>query len=265
MPAAAADAAGIDVRSLRRVLLATSGGGDILGPASANAVIHKLGLDHRCDGFDVTNACMGFLSALVVGARSVATGLGPVGVVASEVMSRGLRPDWPRPWVVFSDAAAAAILVEGRPGEGLLGIHLANDGSLPRTVYVEHPLHTQQMEWLRMDVPNRDFAPIVVDALSRSAQAVLGPAGQTLASVDWVLPHQPNGAMLEEIVRALGIPPEKIVPVVQDIGNPVCVSIPVSLDRLFRTRPVKPGDRILMIGIGSGISYGAALYRVAPA
>jgi 3-oxoacyl-[acyl-carrier-protein] synthase III len=38
----------------------------------------------------------------------------------------------------------------------------------------------------------------------------------------------------------------------------------VSLDRLLRTRPVRPGDRILMIGVGSGLSYGAALYRVAP-
>jgi 3-oxoacyl-[acyl-carrier-protein] synthase III len=116
-----------------------------------------------------------------------------------------------------------------------------------------------------MDLPNRDFGPIVIDALSRSAQAVLVPAGHTMDSVDWVLPHQPNGVMLEAIVQALGVPPEKIVPVVQDVGNPVAVSIPVSLDRLFRTRPVKPGDRILMIGIGSGVSYGAALYRVAPA
>jgi 3-oxoacyl-[acyl-carrier-protein] synthase III len=131
-------------------------------------------------------------------------------------------------------------------------------------VYAEHPLVTRQIEWLKMDVPNKDFGPIVVDALSRSAQAVLAPAGHTMASVDWVLPHQPNGAMLQEIVGALGIPPEKVVPVVQDVGNVVSASIPLSLDRLLRTRPVKPGDRILMIGIGSGISYGAALYRVAP-
>ena len=260
----AAEAAGMDVRDLRRVILATSEGGDILGPATANATIHALGLDHRCDGFDVINACMGFLSALDVGARSVATGLAPVGVVASEILSRALRPDWPRPWVVFGDAASAAILGSGRPGEGLLGVHLANDGSRLRTVYAEHPLITREVEWLRMDIPHAEIRAIVIDALSRSARAVLEPSGNTMASVDWVLPHQPNGAMLQTIIEVLGIPPEKVVPVVRDVGSIVAASIPVSLDLLLRTRPVKPGDRILMIGVGSGISYGAALYRVAP-
>ena len=260
----AAAAAGIDVRDLRRVVLATSEGGDILGPATANATIHALGLDNRCDGFDVVNACMGFLSAFDVGARSVATGLGPVGVVAAEILSRALRPDWPRPWVVFGDAAAAVILGEGRPGEGILGVHLGNDGSLARTVYAEHPLLTREIEWLRMDIPSRDMGAIVLRALSESARAVLAAAGETMESVDWVLPHQPNGAMLATIVEALGIPREKVVPVVQDIGSVVAACIPASLDRLLRTRPVAPGDRILMIGVGSGLSYGAALYRVAP-
>jgi 3-oxoacyl-(acyl-carrier-protein) synthase III len=260
----AAEAAGIDVRDLRRVILATSEGGDILGPATANATIHALGLDNRCDGFDVVNACMGFLSAFDLGARSVATGVGPVGVVASEILSRALRPDWRRPWVVFGDAASAVILGTGRPGEGILGVHLGNDGSLDRTVYAEHPLLTHEMEWLKMNLSSDQMQDIVLRVLHESAQAVLGPAGETMDSVDWVLPHQPNGAMLQTIVEVLGVPPGKVVPVVQDIGSVVAASIPASLDRLLRTRRVAPGARILMIGVGSGIAYGAALYRVAP-
>jgi 3-oxoacyl-(acyl-carrier-protein) synthase III len=258
----AAEAAGIDVRDLRRVILATSEGGDVLGPATANAAVHALGLDDRCDCFDIVNACMGFLTGLDLGARSVATGLGPVGVVASEILSRALRPDWPRPWVVFGDAAAAVILGEGRPGEGLVGVHLSNDGSMPRTVYARHPLMTREPEWLRMEVPHREMGPVVVRLLEGSARAVLASAGESMESVDWVLPHQPNGVMLEAIVRALGIPPAKVVPVVQDVGSVVAASIPASLDRLYRTREVKPGHLILMIGVGSGLSYGAALHRV---
>jgi 3-oxoacyl-[acyl-carrier-protein] synthase-3 len=260
----AAEAAGMDVRDLKRVILATSIGGDLVSPATANATIHDLGLDGRCDCFDVNNACMGWLTAFDLGARAVATGLYPVGVVASEAMSRGIRPDQRRPWVVFGDAAAAAILAPGRPGEGILGIALGNDGSVPRTVFAEQAMLTGKLEWVQMAMPKRDMGPLVIRLLQESAQKVLDACGETMASVDWVLPHQPNGVMLGMIVEALGIAPEKMVPVVQDIGSVVSAAIPASLDRLLRTRPVRPGDRILMIGVGSGLSYGAALYRVAP-
>ncbi len=260
----AAEAAGIDVRDLRRVILANSEGGDVIGPATANATISALGLDGRCDCFDITNACMGFLTGLDLGARSVATGLYPVGVVASEIPTRLARPDYPRPWSVFGDGAAAAILGPGRPGEGLLGVWMGNDGSLRETVYCRHPVLSRQMEWTRFDVPAKEMGRIVVEALQTAARAVLEPCGETMASVDWVLPHQPNGQMLTTIVEVLGVDPAKIVPVVEDVGSVVAASIPASLDRLLRTRPVKPGDRVLMIGVGSGLGYGAALYRVAP-
>jgi 3-oxoacyl-(acyl-carrier-protein) synthase III len=259
---AAAEAAGIDVRDLRRVILTTTVGGDVIGPATVNATIHALGLDGRCDGFDLLNACTGFLSALDVGARSVATGIHPVGIVSAELSSRIIRPEEHRGWVLFGDAAAAAVLGPGRPGEGLAGMYLGNEGRLSRTVYVEHPLISREMEWVKMDLRARDVVELIVPALQKSAAAVLG--GESIASVDWVLPHQPNGLMLDTLVGALGIPREKIVPVVADIGSVISASIPASLDRLLRTRPVRPGDRILMIAVGSGVSYGAALYRVAP-
>lgn len=260
----AAEAAGIDVRDLKRVILANSNGGDVIGPATANDTVHALGLDNRCDCFDVINACMGWLTALDLGARSVATGLYPVGVVSAEANSRGIRPDDPRPWLVFGDAAAAAILVPGRPGEGILGIKLGNDGSLSRTVYVEHPAVCRTLESITMAIPNAEIGRIALEALQGSAAAVLAECGETMANVDWVLPHQPNGVLLDMTIEALGVPREKVVPVVAEIGSVVSASIPVSLDRLFRTRQVLRGDRILMIGVGSGISYGAALYRVAP-
>jgi 3-oxoacyl-[acyl-carrier-protein] synthase III len=83
-----------------------------------------------------------------------------------------------------------------------------------------------------------------------------------LEDVPWVLPHQPNGAILDLMVKALGIDPERVVPVARYAGSVGAASIPMSLDRLLRTRTVLPGDRILMVGVGAGISYGAVLYRI---
>src|SRR6202044_3554236 len=127
-------AAGLAPEALRRIILVTSSGGDVIGPATANAVVHALGLDDRCDAFDLNNACMGFLTAFDLAARCVATGLGPVGVVAAEMASRFIRPDAARPYFVLGDAAAAAVLGAGRRGEGILGSFLSNDGAHSSTV-----------------------------------------------------------------------------------------------------------------------------------
>jgi len=260
----ATTAAGLEVGDLRRVILATSTGGDCIGPATANAVIHALGIDNRCDGFDVVNACMGFLTAFDLAARSVATGLHPVGVVSVEMMSRYIRPEDPRPYVVFGDAAGAAVLGPGRPGEGILGVHAGNDGGNGGTVYADQSSLTRKVEHVKFAIPNGDMGRLVIDAIRGSAEAVLAQCGARLADIDWVLPHQPNGSMLDTIVETLGIDLARVVRVVDEVGSVVAASVPISLDRLMRTRPVKPGDRILMIGVGSGLAYGAILYRVAP-
>lgn len=260
----AIDAAGLEPGDLRRVILVTSSGGDVIGPATANDVIHALGIDNRCDGFDIANACMGFLTAFDLAARSAATGLHPIGIVAVEMSSRFITPDDPRPYVVFGDGAAAAVIGPGRPGEGVLGSFARNDGGNGGTVYVEHPGLVRRLEPVKFAISNSDMGRLVIDAIRKSAAAVLDECGADLASVDWVLPHQPNGSMLDTMVKTLGIDRSRFVRVVDEVGSVVSASIPTSLDRLLRTRAVKPGDRILMIGVGSGLAYGAILHRVAP-
>jgi 3-oxoacyl-[acyl-carrier-protein] synthase III len=77
-----------------------------------------------------------------------------------------------------------------------------------------------------------------------------------------VLPHQPNGVILDALIAALGVDADRVIPVAHEVGSVGSASIPMSLDRLLRTRDVHPGDRILMVGVGAGISFGAILYQV---
>src|SRR5262249_16718663 len=97
------EAAGIAAARLARIIFVNSHGGDVLVPATANTVAAMLGLRGTCDCFDLNNACMGFLSAFDLAARCVATGCGPVAVVASEMGSRYITPDDPRPFLVCAD------------------------------------------------------------------------------------------------------------------------------------------------------------------
>ncbi len=256
--------AGLDAAALRRVIFVTSTGGDMLIPANANALCEAMGLDDTCDAFDVNNACMGFLSAFDVAARSVATGLGPCAVVVVETLSPFLSPDDPRPYLVLADAAAAVVLGPARPGEGVLASHLRNRGSLRGSVTLRHPGLSPPPARIEFTASHDELTQLANEALRASAERVLGEAGLTLDDVTWVVPHQPNGRMLDKIAAHLGVAPAKIVPVVAEIGSVGAASIPVSLDRLYRTRDVRPGDTLLLVGVGAGMAYGAALYRVAP-
>lgn len=260
----AAEAAGILPRELKRVIFVSSTGGDYTNPATASSVIDALGANGGCDGFDMANACVGFVSAMDIGARSVATGLSPVGIVAVELMSRFIRPEDPRPYLVLGDGAGAVILGAARPGEGICAVSMGNDGAHGGTAYIEHPGLTRKLELSVFAASNQDMNAIATKAIVDSANAVLAQCGLGMDDVAWVLPHQPNGQMFREILGALGVDPARSVPVVEDIGSVSAASIPISLDRLMRTRAVRPGDRILMVAVGSGLAYGALLYQVAP-
>jgi len=254
-------AADLRATDLERIILVTSGGGDLVIPATANLIARELGLAGTCDCFDLNNACMGFLTALDIAARGIATGGGPVGIAVVELASRGITPDDPRPYLVFGDGVAAAVIVPATGDEGILGSWLRNDAIAFGNVRSANAGITRQTEFIRFTASAETMGVEAIEALQRSTLAVLGRAGLTIDEVEWVLPHQPNGVLLDAIVRALGVDETRVVRVVDEVGSVGAASIPISLDRLLRTRDVRPGDRVLMVGVGAGLSFGAMLYR----
>ncbi len=256
-------AADMPASALKRVIFTCSTGGDYILPANANAVLDLLGVDGTADCFDLNNACVGFLSGLDVAARCVATGLGPVAVVASEMGSRHIDPADPRPYVVFGDAAAAAIVAAAEPGgAAVLATAFGNRGSLRDTVHMAHGSLTGQRENIVFNKSNRDITDIAMAGLGQVATAIFAQTGLDWHGVDWIVPHQPNGAMLGQIADHFGLDRAKMIPVVAETGNIGSASTAVGLDRLLRSGQVRTGQTILLIGVGSGLSYGALLYRV---
>ena len=255
-------AAEMPASALRRVILTNSHGGDFLIPATANALLDEAGILDTADCFDINNACMGWLSAFDVASRCVATGLFPMAVVAAENLSKHLGVDQPRSYMVCADVAAAVIVTAGDPDEGVLSSSFGNNGKHRGTVYLGHPGLTGQTEHIVFSKSSGAILKLALDGLGRSARAVLEHSGLAWSDIDWVVPHQPNGNMLPRIIEHLRLPPHKVVPVVEHLGNVGSAAIPVGLHHLFKERPVKRGDRILLVGVGAGLSYGAVLYQV---
>jgi 3-oxoacyl-[acyl-carrier-protein] synthase III len=260
---AALQDAGLLPADLRRVIFVNSSGNDVKIPATVNHLLHRLEMAGTADGFDLNNACMGYLSAMDIAARSVATGLGPVAVVVVELLSRHIGPENPRSYAVLADAAAAVIFGASRGGAGVLGGVLGNDGSFQGSVTLAHGYVTGQRETIQFGASNKQITTEAVDAVERSALQALDAAGLRIDQLDWVLAHQPNGVMLGRIAERLGIELEKTVPVVDQIGSTGACAIPFSLDVLRRRGDLLPGQHVLMVGVGSGMSFGATVYREA--
>jgi len=253
---------GLAPHDLERIAFVTSTGGDNVVPGNATRIAAKLGLADTCDCIDVANGCVGFLTALDLAARCFATGMGPIGVVVVELCSRVIDPSEPRPYVIFADAAVAAVLAPGNPGDRLLASFLRNDGVAGGDVHVHHPLATRTLERVYFTTSGKRMGQDAVDYIRRAADAVLTRAGLAIGDVEWVVPHQPNGRLLELIIDGLGIDADKVARMVHDCGSVAAASIPISLHRLRRTGRVRSGDRILLVGVGTGLSYGAALLAV---
>jgi 3-oxoacyl-(acyl-carrier-protein) synthase III len=254
--------ANLDASQLDRLFFIDSISGDQPGPATANRVAALLGVHGTIGCMDLDNACVGFVSGLDLAARLVATGSGPVALVTSEVFSRVIDPDVdPRAYVVFGDAAAAAIVGPGRAPYGLLASEFGNDGRNFDAVHVPHG-EEGRGPILRFGAYGTTIASLALADLTRATQAVLDQAGVTMDQVRWVLPHQPNGAFFDAFLRALDITEDRTVRVVHELGSLGAAAVAVAFDRLLRTRPVQDGDLVLVVSVGAGSSRGAALLRV---
>jgi len=255
-------AAGLAPSELRRIIFVSSSGGDWLAPSTASLIAHELELTGQCECLDLSNGCLGFLTAFDFAARSVATGFGPVAVVTVEIFSDIIVPDEPRCFAIFGDAAGAVVLGAAASDEGVLGVSLRTDPTPGLTAFIEHPRWTGRLQPVRFGLGNLAMSDGAIALLVRAAQEALDAAGLTMSDVSWVLPHQPNGYMLDRIIEALGAPSDRTVRVVAETGSIAAASIPFSLDVLARSGRVKANDTVLMVSVGGGASYGAVVLRV---
>ena len=255
-------AAGLAPEALRRVILVNSHAGDHPIPATVNALLETMGLHDTVGGFDLNNACTGFVSGFDAAARMVATGEGPVAVVAVELLSRFIGPSQPRSYVVLGDAAAAVVLTEAQGPGALLAADFGNDGRKLPTVTLAHPGLTGQDEKIVFGAPGPDFAQYAIDGLVTSVRRVLDRAALTPTEVDWWAFHQPNGELLDAFLDRLALDPARTVRVVDQIGSVGAASAAYTLERLLATRPVRTGDRLILCGVGAGASRGAVLMQV---
>ena len=218
-------------------------------PAVAATVQHALGAGGGA--LDLNAACSGFVYGLVVADGLLRGGMERVLLVGAETLSRIVDWDDRGTAILFGDGAGAAVLEAGAGPGALLGWDLGSDGSL------RHLLHADVGGTISMDGPEvfRRAVRIMVESSERALdRAGLGPDDVTL-----FVPHQANARIIATAGQRLGIGPDRTAMLLAETGNTSAASIPLTLAAAADDGRLEPGDVVLLVGFGAGMSWASAV------
>jgi 3-oxoacyl-[acyl-carrier-protein] synthase III len=106
-----------------------------------------------------------------------------------------------------------------------------------------------------------DVFKLAVRCMCQATQQALDRAGLTLDDIHTVIPHQANLRIIQATQEALGLPLEKVFVNVDRHGNTGAASVPIALVEYLDTNTVCPGDNLLMVSFGGGLTWAATIVR----
>ncbi len=259
--------ANIQVNDLDFILVATATPDYFGFPATACIVQDKLGAS-GCAAFDITAGCTGFIYALDVASSMLERHHGKHGlVIGAETLSRLVDWEDRSTAVLFGDAAGAAVVSQiDEPGRGVLSTVLGAEGSGALDLYMVQTPRTSAYSRMEPVVPKismnghhvYDFA---VKAMTTLIERMLHETVYKLEDFAWLVPHQANARIVQAAGKRFGIPEEKFYMNIAEYANTSSASIPVALAEMEEKGLLKTNDLIMLLGFGSGLTYGSAVIR----
>jgi 3-oxoacyl-[acyl-carrier-protein] synthase III len=232
---------------------------DMAFPSTSALLADALGSTDAA-AYDLSAGCTGFMYAIAQAYGMIAAGLSEKAlVIGGDVLSSIL--DWTdrSTLVLFGDGAGAVVMERASRG-GFLGFELGADGGGGDSLWLpgsgsrkfENPDRFVKMN-------GREVFKFATRVMVTSAQAILERCGLSVDDVDVYVPHQANIRIIDHAARKLGFPPEKVVVNVQKYGNTSSGSIPLALADAAADGRLKPGAKVLMTGMGAGLTWGSGL------
>lgn len=220
-------------------------------PSVANIVQDAIGAKNAAS-MDMSAACTGFMYGLVTAQQFVQTGAyNNVLVIGVEKLSKVLDFEDRNTAVLFGDGASAAIVSNVAEGRGFLAFDLGSDGSGGKHLFLNDQRH--------IEMNGREVFKFAVRTMGESALRVIEKAGLQKEDVDYLIPHQANIRIMDAARTRLGLPEEKMSKTIHLYGNTSAASIGLSLYDDVASGKIKDGDKLVLVGFGGGLTWGAIL------
>ena len=269
---------------------------DYFFPGSAPFIQRKLGLE-QIPCLDIRQQCAGFIFALqiadalvksaqfrrvlVIGAEAhaslvpwsaeswaVATGK-MEGPVSDEEFDRNTQS---RDRVVLFGDGAGAVVVEASDDDnrGIVDCLLHTNGNEAERLWTKaggsafrpyfHPDMFHSGDYIPV-VEGRKVYALAVTFMPLVTKEILARNDLMIDDLDLVIMHQANLRINEGVQKRLGLPDEKVFNNIQEYGNTTAATIPIAFHEALARGRAKPGDLVCFVGLGSGLNWGAILYR----
>jgi 3-oxoacyl-[acyl-carrier-protein] synthase III len=261
------DDAGID-RGKIGVIINTSVCRDYLEPSTACIVHGNLGLSENCLNFDVGNACLAFLNGMDIASRMIERAEIEYALIVDGESSRPiteatvkrlLEPDVGEEQ--FRAEFASLTLGSGAAAMILARKELAPQGhpylgSVSRSATEFNKLCHGQMD--RMVTDTRILLSEGLKLASRTFQAAKIAFDWVAGELDQFVIHQVSKVHTDSLVKLLGLDPEKVHAIYPEMGNIGPASVPIVLAKAVELGKIRRGDRVALLGIGSGLNCSMA-------
>lgn len=256
--------AGLTAEDIDLILLATVTP-DYFTPASSCIVQSNLGAVNAA-AFDYNAACSGFVTGLTIARQFIMTGTYKnVLVVCADVLSKATDYKDRATCVLFGDAAGAAV-VSASEEKGIIATDIGADGAsglaITSLAYRDDEEETEKRVSHRKDtiwMAGQAVMKFAVKAMADASEKVIKEAGLTWDDIDLVVPHQANYRIVDSAIKRMGIEKDKVFLNLEKYGNTSASCIPVALSQAVEQGRIKKGDKIVLVGFGGGLTWGAAL------
>lgn len=243
-------------------------------PDPACVLHHRLGAGRDCTAYTIPAGCGGLLYALQAASVQIRSGaIRTALLVASNTPSSYMNPSDPehvqRNWLnaaIFGDGASAVLLEASEERQGqILAVYCGawheNDPVLYPAGGSRHPTEHSNVYEHYFQLDGRGVATHAPQYFNYAIQKLAERHPFSLKNVQWFLFHQANLRVVQKIADDLGIPRKKLLTNCAHYGNTSAASIGILLDEGIDAQKFKKNDKLLLVAIGAGWQYGAALVQ----
>ena len=240
-------------------------------PSTACWLHENLRVGHPLAAFDLGAACSGFVYGLATATQFIGNGsCRNILVVGAETLSRVVDYQDRGTCILFGDGAGAAVIsaVENSP-RGVRAFELGSDGkggallNIPaggsRTPASAESVQNR-LHYLKMN--GREVYKFAVHQMTTCLQRAMAACQLGPQDVRLVVPHQMNQRIIDSATEKMGFPKEKVFINIDRYGNTSAASVPLALDEAVRQGRCGPGDWIILVAFGAGLTWASATVRL---
>ena len=236
-------------------------------PTTACILQDRLGLRKNIGALDFNLGCSGFVYGLSIAKGLIATGAAQnILLVTAETYTKYLRKSDKSNRTIFGDGAAATLIQKDEAKENFQFI-LGTDGSgydnlIVRNGGGRNRINKEDEVGNCLYMNGQNIFIFTIEKIPALVKEILEKNNLTKNDVDYYIFHQANAHILRRQREILDIPEEKFYINLEKYGNTVSSTIPIALKDALETGKIKRGQKIMLIGFGVGLSWGATIVEL---